>query len=267
MLLAMPRRITALVLGMLLLGACADRGGAPPAGTRTAPPGDIRGEWVVSGLSRDGEDLPLPGGVEGTLAVEERRLGGRSFCNSFGAGYELDGDRLSLEDLLTSLVACTGTVGRAEGAYLAALGSGDVRVAATDEGFLLVGDGVEVRLRPRPPVRAPDLAGRTWRLQGVTDDGVSTIALGPAALLAYADDGSWTASTGCRSLSGAWTLAQDRVTPVVDRAEGDCPAELVEQDAVASRVLGGPYGVRIADGRLLLTGPDGLGLEYVEAGA
>ncbi|CCG05058.1 META domain-containing protein [Blastococcus saxobsidens] len=230
-------------------------------GARPATSADLRGEWVVTELRRDGVPVPLPD-LEGTLAVDDARLAGTSFCNGFGARYRLDDGRLELEDHLTSLMACTGDVARAEGVYSRVLTADDPRATTSSEGLVLTGDGAEVHLRPRPPVEAGDLVGGTWSLQGLTTEAMGWAAEGEPAVLEFTADGTFRASTGCRSLAGAWQLRDEQVTTSGPAGEGRCPEELREQDAHVTDVLEQGFTVRIANGRLTIRSPGGQGLEY-----
>ena len=180
-------------------------------GSRPATTAELRGEWVVTGLRQDGEPVPLPD-RDGTLTVEDARLGGHSFCNSFGARYRLDGGRLELEDHPTTLVGCEGDVARAAGVYSRVLRAGDLRATVSSSGLLLSGDGAEVHLRPRPPVGAGDLVGGRWVLQALTTEAMGWVAEGEPGLLEFAADGTFSASTGCRAGGGCTT---SRSRPVV----------------------------------------------------
>lgn len=238
---------------------------AEPTDPVTVVPGDIRGEWQVTTMTKDGEDVPLPDGVEGTLVVEERRLSGVAFCNGFGGAYRLDDGRLRIEDLATTLVGCTGGVGRAEGVYLSALNGRPVQVALDGDDLVLVGEGAELRFRPRPPVLAADLTDAAWMLVAVTSDGLETIALGSPAPLEFRADGTFTAGTGCGSVTGTWDAGADGVRSSVVGHETDCTPELTGQDTLVASVLDGGFEADIRRGRLNLSTPEGQRLAYEPA--
>ncbi|MGY1742026.1 MULTISPECIES: META domain-containing protein [unclassified Blastococcus] len=255
-------RSVSLLLAALVVAGCAPRAASPGD---PAPPVDLRGEWVVTAMRADGEDVALPPDAEGTLVANGRRLGGTSFCNGFGADYRLAGDRLEVRDRITTLMACPGEVARAEGLYGRALDAGDLRVAPTPDGFTLTGDGVELRLAPRPPVEAADLTARPWLLTAVVAGPTASSPTGEPAVLEFGADGTFRASTGCRPVTGRWTITGGRLTPTDVRAERECPGPLHDEDAAVLAVLGQPSGVRIARGVLTLTGAEGRGLQYAPA--
>lgn len=255
-------RAPLLLAVVLVLAACA--GGARPNGPAAPAPDDLRGEWLMTGIVEDGEPVPLPDGVEGTLTVDRTKLGGTAFCNSFGGDYRLDAGRLEIDELLMTVMACTGDVGDAEGRYLRALNASDLRATVADGHLVVAGDGVELRFAPRPPVLADDLVGTSWLLQGVTADGLSTIALGAPALLEFRSDRTFAAGTGCGAVSGTWDARPDGVSSSVTDHEADCPADLREQDAHVAGVLGDGFDADISPGRLTLTAPGGRSVEYVD---
>lgn len=259
------RRLPLLLAVVLVLAACAGRPPLRPLGPAPEAVGDVRGEWVVTGLLRGDEPVPLPEGVEGTLTVGPKRLGGTAFCNGFGGEYELEEGHLEVRELLSTLMACSGDVATAEGLYLDALTSFDAQVTLQDGELVLTGDGVELRFVQRPPVLADDLVGRSWLLQAVTADGLSTIALGAPALLEFRLDGTFRAGTGCGSVSGTWDARPDGVSTAVDAHEADCAGELRAQDGHVAAVLAHGFEARVSRGRLVLTGLDGPSIEYVDS--
>ena len=51
------------------------------------------------------EQLPLAD-TSITLKLEEGQAGGNAGCNSYGGAYEIDGDTLKLEDLMSTMMYC-----------------------------------------------------------------------------------------------------------------------------------------------------------------
>lgn len=258
-------RLPLLLAVVLVLAACA--GGPPLRGSlpEEAAAGDVRGEWLVTGLVRDGEPVPLPDGVEGTLTVGPKQLSGTAFCNGFGGEYALEDDTLEVRELVSTVMACTGDVAAAEGPYMEALQAADARLTVRAGELVLTGDGVELRFIPRPPVLADDLVGTSWLLQAVTAGGLGTSALGSPALLEFRPDGRFLAGTGCGTVSGTWEARPDGVSTSVVGHEGDCSGELAQQDENVAAVFARGFDARISRGRLTLTNPDDRSVEYVDA--
>ena len=252
------RRITGLLLAGCLLGGC---GGSAAGG---AP--DPTGEWELVELWRGSTVEPPPVGGRVTLTVSDGTLGGTSFCNEYGGDYRLDGDSLVIEGLASTERGCGPALMRAETTYLEALGA--VERLASRHGYLvLTGPDVELRFRPVPPVQRSDVAGTAWVLETLLDGEVASSTTGEPAELLLAADGTLTGSTGCRPVRGQWSLDGDVVRVTGFAADGaDCPPDVVGQDEQVTRVLSAAFQVAVAGDSLTVTGADGLGLVYRDAG-
>jgi heat shock protein HslJ len=121
---------------------------SPDAGAES-PAGDVRGEWRLIELTRDGAPVPLPASAKGTLVVRAEDLGGRSFCNAFRGSYRLRGNALTIGGLGGTKMRCAPDVMAAEQAYVAALGAVDTAAVQNDE-LLLSGPGTELRFQRLP---------------------------------------------------------------------------------------------------------------------
>ena len=235
-------------------------------GTATGSPPEITGEWELVEFSRDGAVVPEPVDGRATLVVTDGQLGGTSFCNSYSGSYRLDGDDLSVSGLGGTEMACAPGLMEAESAYLAALGA--VEQAATADGYLVLSGGdAELRYRPLPEVPASDLVGTEWVLETLLDGEIASSTTGMWAVLELAGDGTLTASTGCRGLTGTWALEGDvvRVTGVAPEAV-TCEPDVAAQDAQVVAVLSADFQVAVTEDSLTVTGADGLGLVYRESG-
>ncbi|RBY93450.1 hypothetical protein DQ237_17695 [Blastococcus sp. TF02-8] len=255
-------RIALLLVAVLAVAGCGGgvTGQAPLRPEPGPGPGDVRGEWVVTELRRDGEVVPIPDGVDGSLTLDDR-LSGTAFCNGFGAqDYRIEGDRLVVEDLASTLIGCTPEVAMAEGTYLAALNADDVRLAREAERLVIRGGEVEVRLVPRPPVVDVDLTGR-WQLNALVDGSMSSSPRQTAELDLRAD-GTLEGTTGCRPVHGTWQVVDERLVTADVIADGECAPEAAEQDAQVLEVLRQGGAVRIARDHLSLTAPGGAGLQF-----
>lgn len=106
-------RLTIVILtGILALNACTTAGDAPALRDR---------EWQLTWI----EGFPsMPAGVT-TPTIRfgsDGRLGGNTACNSAGAAYMVDGDRLTIDALITTKRACIDPAGnQLERAYIGAV--------------------------------------------------------------------------------------------------------------------------------------------------
>ena len=246
-----------LVPAVLLLAGCAGGAGTSP---------EVAGEWELVQFTQDGAVVPAPVGGRATLTVADGELSGTSFCNSYSGSYRLDGDAMSVSGLGGTEIGCAPELMDAESAYLAALGA--VEQAATADGYLLLSsDDAELRFRPVPEVPASDLAGTRWILETLLDGEVASSTAGLPAVLELADDGTLTASTGCRELTGRWSLEGDvvRVTDVTP-ADATCDRDVAAQDEQVTAVLSDDFQVAVTEDSLAVTGAGGLGLVYRASG-
>ncbi len=97
--------------------------------------------WKLVGLNGS---APLEGTTL-TLTFDKNTLGGNAGCNSFGGKYEVDGDILSITELVSTLMACADTeVMDQESAYLNALGAAQTFSVKGTELRILSADRVEL---------------------------------------------------------------------------------------------------------------------------
>jgi heat shock protein HslJ len=92
--------VTALGFAVLVLAGCHGIGG--PA----ADPLDGT-SWVIVSLE---DKAPLPG-IEVTAVFERGKLHGFSGCNQFGGSYTVNGDRIRISELQSTLMACIAPEG------------------------------------------------------------------------------------------------------------------------------------------------------------
>ncbi len=96
--------------------------------------------WVlIKYLSPDGVAVTVPSSVTPTAEFTADTMSGRSGCNTFSAGYTLDGDSFTLTGISSTMMACEEPMASVEAAYLAALAVLD-KAALLDDGNLQLWD-------------------------------------------------------------------------------------------------------------------------------
>jgi heat shock protein HslJ len=239
--------------------------GCGPAARLTTLSDDVRldgGTWVLSEGIVDGEVLNVPAGHRVSLTVTGADAGGTAACNEYGARIEQDGDRLTFGELGATAVGCERAVMAAEDRYLAGLER--VTAAARDDGVLmLTGPDTSLVFTRQPPVDRDEIVGRTWTLTTLTDGGTSTAVQGRRATLRLRTDGTVTGGTGCRALTGTYTVRGDEIFFPDFGADGRCPAGLWDQDNHVVDVLGDGFRATVDGRRLTITSDRDLGLRYV----
>jgi heat shock protein HslJ len=246
----------------LLAGACGAGGG----GTSEAI-GALNGDWSLTSGTGPSGDVDVGDGVEITLGIDGDEWGG-TVCNSYGAqDVVVGGGTVTVGDVARTEMACLDDrLMAAEDAYLAAFTAVRAYEVTGDE-LRLTGDGTELRYTRAAPVAAPELVGTGWVLDTVFEgggpDGSARSTFGDEeAVLELADDGTFTASSGCVSNDGDHELDGSRLTlSFAFDADYECGSEeLWAQDTVVWRVLGSEPEVELDGPRLTLTaGDEGLG--------
>ena len=81
----------------------------------------------------------MPGAVTPTMEFDDRTASGSGGCNTFSSPYTLEGDKLEMGPIATTMIACEEPILGVETAYFAAL---DVvnRAAILDDGELQLWD-------------------------------------------------------------------------------------------------------------------------------
>lgn len=224
--------------------------------------------WVlVEGIGPDGpitlvDDWPV------TLTIVDDTVSGTAACNGYGADVTIDDNGgLTVGDLGSEAALCEpAAVMDTESAFLMALRQATTVDLAADGAALVVsGPGVDLGFAAATSVPADELIGATWVLESLVVDDAATPAAGRPARLRLDPDGTLTGGTGCRDLSGEWTISGAEVLFTTFAADGECRPALSDQDGHVVTVLGDGFTAEIADGSLVLSSQGGLGLVYVAA--
>ncbi len=256
-----PGRLTgALACLTILIAACSDP--AQPGGDAQTGEDPVDTPWELKSGTVDGEDLIPVDDHPITLTITGDTASGTAACNGYFGTVSISGTEISFSGLGATEMACSPEqVMVAEQRYLDALPR--VRAFSSTEGLLtLTGEGVELVFDAIPPVPTSELTGTVWVLESLIDaDSVSSVH-GDRATLELYTDGSMLGSTGCRDLHGRFVVSGAEVTMPEMAAEGDCPADLFEQDSQVVSVLGDGFRARVEGNLLTVTSAGGLGLVY-----
>jgi heat shock protein HslJ len=249
-----------LVLASTLAG-CGESGAAP---TPTDARFDSAGSWQLVEANVAGPEVPILDDHPITLTIEGSEISGTAACNSYGGRLTVRDDRLEVEDLGMTAMACEEPAVSAEAAYVSAL------LAATSierDGAQLVLRGPEMVLRfdalPEPPTS--ELVDTAWVLETIFVGDVASSTVGAPATLELRSDGTFTGSTGCRTFSGEWVEEGNQIVAPAWGLDGaECPPELRQQDEHVVSVIGDGFVPTIEADLLTLRDPAGVGLVYRE---
>ena len=223
------------------------------------------GTWELTAGSVDGESISVPAGSRVTLAVDGDMVGGTAACNGYGGDIRVEGAAVRIGPLSGTDMACAQAVLRAEEQFREGL----PRVStASREGDVLTlsGAGVSLRFALQAPVAIDDVVGHVWVLKTITDRGTSWSPVGKPTLRLL-DDGTLSGSTGCRDLEGRYVVYGDGITTPELGADGECPADLQDQDNHVIFLLEGSFRARVEGDRLMLTSDGGPDAVYVRQSA
>lgn len=191
----------------------------------TGASGPVGTSWNL--VEMNGEPVPEEG--EATLDFDEGQANGKSFCNSFFADYELEGETLSFGPIGATLMACADM--EPENAYFAALAE-VVAYEMVGEALHLQNENGEVVLAYEPSVQA-ELEETTWKLSGILEHGGISSLILDTEVTATLSDGVFGGSAGCNSYTAEATVEGNsiEIAPAI-RTEMFCmePKGVMDQE-------------------------------------
>lgn len=229
----------------------------------------LNGEWRLQAGTNQGAAIPIPAGGRITLTIDGAEVGGISACNHYGGTLEISGTTIRISALAMTEMACPEDLMAAEAAYLAALPR--VTTAARDgDSLVLSGPEAELRFARLQPVPNADLVGPVWTLESLISGQVVSSVIKAPTLQLHAN-GTLAASTGCRDVTGRYTVSGNRVMATLDPYDLiGCPDPLGAQDAQVLKVIGAVDGFSVAtqgNAMTLTAGDRALGYRVVAAGS
>jgi heat shock protein HslJ len=223
----------------------------------------LDGEWQLQQGTSQGAAVPIAIGHPITLKIDGTSVGGTAACNHYGGRLEINGTTVTFAELGQTEMACQDDGAMAsEAAYVAAL----PRVTGAErdgDSLVLTGPQVELRFTLIPPVPNADLVGPRWTLESLISGQVASTVLAAPTLQLKAD-GTIAASTGCRDLTGRYTVSGATVKVTLDPYDLiACAEPMGSQDVHVMKVIGAADGFTIAIQGSSMTATAGeMGLGY-----
>ncbi|HSP04955.1 MAG TPA: META domain-containing protein [Acidimicrobiales bacterium] len=193
--------LLALFVAAAVLNACGDDDES--VDTRGGPAA-LAAEYTSVEVTEAGAPRPLVAGTAISLRFDEGRVGASLGCNQLGGPYELDGDRLLVEDLSMTEMGCDPERHAQDEWFAGVLQSEPTVVVDGDTMTLTAGETV-VRFVDRE-VAEPDqeLVGTTWEVDGFADgqdpeDAAMSVAVDQPATVRFGEDGFVTGNDGCNA--------------------------------------------------------------------
>jgi heat shock protein HslJ len=95
---------------LLMLAACAGGNSA-----------SIEGTWRLVSYGSPTEQTPAAADIDTSIEFNDGQVSGNVGCNGFGGQYEVEGDKITFSDMVSTLMFCEGPAGDQESATLAVL--------------------------------------------------------------------------------------------------------------------------------------------------
>jgi heat shock protein HslJ len=238
-----------LVCLAIVVAACA----TAPA-TNVSQDGLVNTTWTVKTINGV---AVLPAARPTLTFAQDGTVGGSASCNQYSGPFRLDGDRIAIGELASTLMLCDGEVGAQETAFLGALrasqtwrisGAGDLEIGGV--GAIVAGPGIA---EGPPPDQAAGLAGTSWNL---AEMGATAAFARIVPTLEFGADGSVSGFAACNTFSGTFTTDGQTIAlgPLATTKMGcERPASAVEAEYL--QALSGVSSWSIEpDGQLLLGG-------------
>ena len=219
----------------------------------------IDGEWQLQAGTNQEQVVPIVAGSRITLKVDGTKAGGSAACNTYGGTIQVNGSSVAISALSMTEMACQEDLMASEAAYLAALPR-VTTVALAGDSLVLSGPELELRYTRIPAVADADPIGTTWILESLISGETAASTVAPATL-ELSGNGRIAATTGCRQVTGSYTIVKEQLVITLDPFDAiACAAPLGDQDTHVLTVLGGQPSISIdGDHLTLLAGDKGLG--------
>lgn len=248
----MKRTLLALALGSLVVAGC---NLLPGGGGGTG--GSIEGRWILTSYDANGTSTPVPSGVTVTAAFAAGNVAGSGGCNSYSGPYTVDGAKVDIGPLRSTLKACIGPEADVETAYFAALDKAATFTATTDALTLFDSSGKTLLVYKAGP--ANPLVG-SWIVTGYNNgnEAVVSPAAGTELTAVFGEDGSLSGNSGCNTFNGTYTLEGEALTvgPLATTKMA-CEEPAMSQETQFLAALQGATGYRVEGANVTLTSGSG----------
>ncbi len=195
--------------------------------------------WEVTFYNNGrGGAVSVVGGTQITAQFgEDGSLGGNASCNSYSTSYELDGENITIPDLIaTTLMACATPEGvmEQEAEYLAALPTAATYTIQEDTLELRTNEGSLVA--SYTATKAPTVSGSAWDVVSYNNgkQAVVSVIIGSSLSAEFQEDGTLTGNAGCNSYRASYEIDGDNIsigTTVTTRMFCEEPEGVMDQEA------------------------------------
>ncbi len=213
--------------------------------------------WVLTGIAKGDAVVQTWIDVEITAEFADGKMAGSSGCNRYSAGYELDGQNISVGMSIGTLMACDEERMAREAEFLGALEAVASYEIKMETLVLMDAEGKPVMVFEA----ATDLPleGTAWALQSIaTKDAIVSTTFDSDINATFAE-GQVSGSAGCNQYFAGYELEGESLTlGVIGRTEMACMEEgRMEREDAFLKALEAVAGYSIKMNTLTLTDADG----------
>lgn len=266
----------ALIIGLLVLGACGDDeaplstgddGTSAPDDTPPVGGSDEPTEYLSVSVTEDGRPRQLVDDTRISLRLGPDTVGASLGCNSMGGDHRLDGDTLVVDELAMTEMGCPPDL-MEQDRWFAELLRSRPTLTIEDDTLVLASSNTAVTFRERSVVD-PDrpLEGPEWVVTGFIEGDVATSfdpgpGRTPGTLNLDESTSTATGSDGCNAFSVPYEVDGDQLRfGQLSGETGGCEGS-DEYERRFRAVLEGTVEWEITADRLTITAPDGRAVTY-----
>lgn len=189
---------------------------------------------------------------------EDGQISGSGGCNSYGGMYTLDGDRITIERIRSTRMACADEAAtRQEQDFFTALQTATTLTIEGDQ-LTLTGedDAVLVFNRVQP------LVNTAWQLVSIAGTEVAT---GSGVTLEFDNVNRIAGSGGCNGYSGEYSIDEDALTlsEIVSTKRACTDSAMMQQEIDFFNALEAATSYELSENQLIITYGDGEELVFV----
>jgi heat shock protein HslJ len=196
----MKKHLVAGVIGVaMLVSACVPITPLPEAGATGGDP--LNGtHWILTELN----GAPALSETTVTLNFADGSATGSDGCNNYRAGYVVDGDAITFQPGMSTMMACPEPIMAQTAGFSAALAA--TSTYTTDGSTLALLDASGTAVATFSAV-STDLAGTSWDVHSYNNgiQAVVSLVAGSSITVEFGADGVVSGSSGCNTYSGAYT--------------------------------------------------------------
>jgi heat shock protein HslJ len=249
----------------LALVACTGGGSSPSVEPLSATPLEGTSWQLVDYVGPNGGLVAVPQAVAASATFDAGKISGNAGCNDYTGSYTLDGDKIAVDGLAMTAMACPEIQMALEQAYTTTLSKVATYAIAGNALELKTAEGT-VGLRYRVAER-PSLTKTRWLATMINSGSGAVVSVvgGSRVTAIFAEAGTVAGSGGCNDYSGPYTVdgSSIEIGPLMATEKACVEAAVNQQEAAYFAALEKVATFDFKGDRLELRAGDGsLQVEY-----